>query len=94
MIEVQNINGTSKPPYNNPRAKGYNSWEEFWEAKSECSFPTYCQCDGCLNNARVGAHVMRTSGRRTWNIVPLCDSCNSKDEPFNVDEDYLVEVNQ
>lgn len=92
MARVKNINGTSKPPYNNPKAKGYDSWEKFWEAKKECSFPTYCQCDGCLNHAKVGAHVMKTSNSNKWYIVPLCYDCNKNDEPFDVDENYLVPV--
>lgn len=94
MVRVKNINGTSKPPYNNPRAKGYDSWEKFWKAKNEYDFPTYCQCEGCFKKAEVGAHVMRTSDSNKWYIVPLCYGCNNQDEPFNVDEDYLVEVNQ
>lgn len=93
-VEVININNTSKPPYNNPGSKGYKSWEKFWEAKKECEFPTFCQCVECLNNAEVGAHVMKTSSDRKWYIVPLCYKCNKNDEPFIVDEFYLVEVNQ
>lgn len=92
MVEVINIKNTSQDRYSDP--KGYNSWLDYWKNNSIFPLPTFCQCEGCLNDTKVGAHVMRTSGSRKWYIVPLCYKCNSKDEPFNVDEDYLVEVNQ
>lgn len=93
MIEVQNINGSSKERYATP-PRGYNSWLDYW--KDNCIFPmpTLCSCKNCYNEVKVGAHVMKTSNIRKWYIVPLCYACNSKDEPFEVDEDYLVEVNQ
>lgn len=37
---------------------------------------------------------MMTTGNNRWYIVPLCYECNSKDEPFYVDKDYLVEINK
>ena len=42
----------------------------------------------------MGAHVRKINGDNKWYIVPLCYECNKKTEPFNVDEDYLVEVNE
>lgn len=91
MVEVKNINGTSKDRYSNP--KGYSSWVTYWENKSLLPFPTYCQCEECYNHAKVGAHVRKTNGDNKWYIVPLCYECNKNTESFNVDENYLVEVN-
>lgn len=51
MVEVKNINGTSKDRYSNP--KGYSSWITYWENKSLLPFPTYCQCEECYNRAKV-----------------------------------------
>ena len=65
----------------------------YWEEHSKYIMPTYCSCEGCTNEVKVGAHVMKTSGSRKWFIVPLCHKCNQKEEPFNVDEDFLVELN-
>lgn len=91
MVEVKNINGTSKDRYSNP--KGCSSWITYWENKSLLPFPTCCQCEECYNHAKVGAHVRKTNRDNKWYIVPLCYECNKNTEPFNVDEDYLVEVN-
>lgn len=92
MVEVKNINGTSKDRYSNP--KGFSSWITYWENKSLLPFPTYCQCEECYNHVKVGAHVKKTYEGNKWYIVPLCHKCNMKTESFNVDEDYLVEVNK
>lgn len=91
MVEVQNVHGTSKDRY--ARSKGGDPWLEYWEEHSKYIMPTYCSCEGCTNEVKVGAHVMKTSGSRKWFIVPLCHKCNQKEEPFNVDEDFLVELN-
>lgn len=90
MVEVKNINGTSNDRYSSP--KGYHSWIDYWENKSGLSFLKYCSCVECQNSAKVGAHVMKTNSSRTWYIIPLCYECNKKTESFNVDEDYLVKV--
>lgn len=92
MVEVKNLNGTSKERYSKP--KGYSSWLECWEAESIFSIPNKCACDGCSNEIKVGAHVRKTNGDNKWYIVPLCYECNKNTEPFNIDEDYLVEVNK
>ena len=42
----------------------------------------------------MGAHVKKTHESNKWYIVPLCYECNKKTEPFNVNEDDLVEVNK
>lgn len=45
MVEVKNINGTSKDRYSN--SKGFSSWITYWENKSLLPFPTCCQCEEC-----------------------------------------------
>ena len=48
--------------------------------------------NGCCHDL-VGAHVQKVnSNDKKWYIVPLCKSCNQKNEPFNVDDDMLVPV--
>ena len=91
MVKVKNINGTSKDRYSNP--KGYSSWLDYWENNSIFVTLDKCACIECSDKAEVGAHVKKTYGDNRWYIVPLCYECNKKTEPFNVDEDYLVEVN-
>lgn len=91
-VEVQNINGTSKDRYSH--SKGSDPWIKYWDKKSEYGLPIFCACEDCYQMAKVGAHVMKTSGSHEWYIVPLCYECNKKEEPFNVDEDLLVELNQ
>ena len=92
MVKVKNINGTSKDRYSNP--KGYSSWLDYWENNSIFVTLDKCACIGCSNKAKVGAHVRKTNGDNKWYIVPLCYECNKNTEPFNVNEDYLVELNK
>lgn len=91
MVEVKNINGTSKNRYSNP--KEGSSWADYWKKRFNSLLLPLCACNECINNAEVGAHVRKTHGDNKWYIVPLCYECNKKTEPFFVDEDYLVEVN-
>lgn len=90
-IEVKNLNGTSKERYSKP--KGYSSWLEYWKAESIFSIPNKCACDGCSNEVNVGAHVKKTTNDNKWYVVPLCYKCNKKQESFEVDENFLVKVN-
>lgn len=92
MVKVKNINGTSKDKYSNP--KGYSSWLDYWKNNSIFVTLDKCACIRCSNKAKVGAHVRKTNGDNKWYIVPLCYECNKNTEPFNVDEDYLIEVNK
>lgn len=91
IVRVKNINGTSSHRYAKPPI-GYDSWTEYWEMKSYYCL-SCCACIGCSNPIKVGAHVRKTHGDNKWYIVPLCYECNKKTEPFFVDENYLVEVN-
>lgn len=62
MVEVKNLNGTSKERYSKP--KGYSSWLECWEAESIFSIPNKCAWDGCSNEIKVGAHVRKNKRRQ------------------------------
>ena len=92
MVEVKNINGTSKERFSKP--KGFSSWLDYWKSESIFSIPMFCACDKCINDVNVGAHVRKTNEDNKWYIVPLCYKCNKKTEPFKVDENLLVEVNK
>lgn len=76
MTEVKNIGFKMKSPFTNPKAKGYDSWEEYWEANANGSFPKVCQNVDCDGKAEVCAHVKSVLGERKWYIVPLCKKCN------------------
>ena len=67
MVEVKNLNGTSKERYSKP--KGYSSWLKYWEAESIFSIPNKCACDGCSNEVNVGAHVKKTTNDNKWYVV-------------------------
>ncbi|MTI13356.1 hypothetical protein [Sansalvadorimonas verongulae] len=71
-MQVRNINGTSD---NDCRCE---SWLKHWERFSG-STASYCCVEGCINNARVGAHV-QVGGllSQTWYIVPMCSAHNNQ----------------
>ena len=78
------------------------SWRRNWDDLTVFfQFPleirnTIYVCASCGNGCYhdlVGAHVQKVnSNDKKWYIVPLCKSCNQKNEPFNVDDDMLVPV--
>ena len=75
MIKIQNVNGSSR--FENP--VGYNTWLEYWEAKTGKS-AWRCSAIDCHKFGRVnlvGAHVKKVgSYDNSWYIVPLCHKCN------------------
>jgi len=72
-MRVKNINGTSQ------RTCKCGSWLEHWRNYSGQSIPTYCPEKACINKPEVGAHVQKDSSTdRSWYIVPLCKTHNSK----------------
>lgn len=85
MIKVQNVNGSSR--FESP--VGYNTWLEYWEAKTGKS-AWRCSAIDCHKSGRVnlvGAHVKKVgSYDNNWYIVPLCRGCNSRVDEFYVDE--------
>ena len=84
IMLVKNVNGSSR--FSSPA--GYDSWLEYWEDKSgktasRCS-TTDCKLSG--RNNLVGAHVQKAySSDKSWYIVPLCKSCNTRTDVFEVD---------
>lgn len=88
MVLVKNINGTSR--FSAP--SGYSSWLVYWEAQTGRK-SGYCKAGTCLNQATVGAHVMKVdSYDKHYYIVPLCYSCNGRTDSFYVNENDLVPV--
>ena len=91
MIVVHNLKGTS----DNNVPNGYSSWRNWWECQKGRRFSD-CSCEGCFEQATVGAHVQKDSILdRKWYIVPLCNSCNVSKTgiSFNVRENDLQPVN-
>lgn len=74
---VRNVNGTSDPRYAKSKSRTGKSWiatyrQETGSRRSTCA---RLQCSG---PAAVGAHVLRTDGRKnnSWHLVPVCHTCN------------------
>jgi len=87
MVMVKNLNNTS-----GREPKDYDSWLEFWEAKTGKK-ANKCAC--CPADAEVGAHVKKDSVfDNEWYIIPLCNRCNQKpsEDRFYVAEE-MVPVN-
>lgn len=85
---VKNVVGSSElePPY------GYSSWLDYWE-KYKGRKAVVCKIanEPCFNTKIVGAHVQKVDSQdRRYYIVPLCYSCNKRDDIFNIDEETLV----
>ena len=89
---IRNAVGTSR--FEAP--KGYQSWLDYWKKhtnKNAICASSGDDCCFCATYDLVGAHVQKVnSNDKKWYIVPLCKSCNQKNEPFYVDVDMLVPV--
>lgn len=74
---AENVSGTSS--YSPP--DGYDSWIDFWVAKTGCECPPVCQNDLCCHVGEcqdiVGAHIRFLFEKDVW-IAPLCRACNSE----------------
>ena len=82
MTKVKNLHGTStKLP------AGYNTWLEFWEAKTGTK-ASRCGATDCIVTGRehlVGAHVKKVGyGDDKHYITPLCRGCNQREDEFYV----------
>lgn len=88
-MRVKNINGTS-----DSKAYGYDSWKDFWIAKSGQLWPYYCVVYGCMERAVLGAHVKKVgSNDNSWYIIPACSHHNNdKDAEFDVPESMMVKI--
>lgn len=80
---VKNVNGSGR--YTAP--KGYSSWLDYWN--DHAGHKAYrCSATDCHHRGNlVGAHVQKAySSDNKWYIVPLCSSCNQRNDTFEVDE--------
>ena len=94
-MKVRNAKGTSI--WKNPSCKCH-TWIEHWEKNSNIRIPVKCPACGSVVKDKSdwdGAHVKKVSSRdERYYIVPLCSSCNPKDDlEFEVDQKYLVLAN-
>ena len=76
----KNVNGTSD------RRCNCGSWLQHWINFSGQTWPKKCSVVNCSNPAEVGAHVYNSLASMYEYIVPMCKSCNGKNEPFAIDE--------
>jgi hypothetical protein len=87
-MTVKNVNGSSR--FSSPA--GYNSWLDYWEDKSGMT-AWRCSATDCMSYGRinlVGAHVQKAySTDQRWYIVPLCKSCNTRNDVFEVDAELV-----
>ena len=65
------------------RPKDFDSWKDYWEAKSNRKFPNQnTQCECCKETRSpsefVGAHIEEVSNSTKRYIYPLCEVCNGK----------------
>jgi hypothetical protein len=71
-MKVRNINGTSQ------NTCSCGSWLKHWENHSHQK-AGFCSSMYCGNKATDGAHVQKdTPYDRSWYIIPLCRSCNTR----------------
>ena len=80
------------------KPKEFDTWEKYWEAKSNQKFPASDSiCDCCFERSSlfVGCHVVDIRTKEAF-IYPVCQSCNARairhelDYPFYAKEDLLV----
>lgn len=88
-VRVHNVIGSS----NRIKPFGFASWIEYYEKETgnDCRF---CYAKDCTNPGPIyGAHVFPITNNPNSNeyIVPLCATCNQKNEEFLV-RDLLVET--
>ncbi len=87
-VKVKNLKGTD-----DRKPLGYNSWLDFWETKTG-EKANECKSLSCnVRHDLVGAHVIKAdSNDGKWYIIPLCQTCNKRDDEFWV-SGTLVPVN-
>ena len=65
------------------RSCNCGTWKQHWINYSEKTWPEICSVEGCTNKATLGAHIYN-SKVTSEKIVPACDSCNKRDEAFDL----------
>lgn len=82
-----NVSGTS----NRSPSCNCGTWKNHWVKYSGSStWPRHCSIDGCYNAAEVGGHMSRNGGNEY--IVPICNSCNSKNTKMTIKMDTFIAV--
>lgn len=97
FIRVKHLEGSSQW-----KAKDFDSWKDFWIAKTSKDWPesgTICSCCQKEQETFVGAHVIDEKGNKY--IYPTCSICNKtygegkKESPtFVAQESLLVPFNE
>lgn len=71
----KNKKGTGK------RSCECGSWKQHWLNLSGKSWPLKCSVEKCSSPPEVGGHIIQV-GQSQEQVVPLCHSCNSRDDTF------------
>lgn len=89
LITARNLPGYR---YNQDVPSGYESWLDYWQKRRGLIAGT-CRCCGKHCNDLVGGHV-EAVGYNGFYIVPLCASCNNRENrrTFYVDDQDFVKV--
>lgn len=76
-MKVKNLHG-------NPGCPCCKSCLDHWENYTQEKAHT-CAELGCSNKATLGGHVIKVGSEdRAHYIIPICDSTNHKDEPYDL----------
>ncbi len=87
-MRVKNVDGSSRFP----KPAGFDSWLDYWEKQTGRS-ATNCSANSWCGRDLVGAHVQKVNSTdKCYYIVPLCRSCNQRNDEFEVDTNLLVPV--
>ena len=96
-MKIRNIKGSSKVSKNPP--KDYTSWLEYWEVNANRKLKTGIKykCPACGQAFERkdfdGCHVQKVdSTDQKWYIIPLCDSCNHRNDTPDIGDIRLVDV--
>ncbi len=87
FIEVKNKKGTAERDV----PEGCNSWLDFWEKRKDKK-ATECEVMSCNGEADLGGHVIKINNGSKEYILPMCVSCNKKEDAFKAWENDLVSV--
>ena len=87
---VKNLHNTG----GRPAPTGYGSWLEWWMDQKGVTKTPDCANHACGKRAILGGHVKKdSSDDNAWYIVPLCDGCNTLEDPFTVSAADMAAIN-
>ena len=83
------ITGWSNKGGTSERACRCGTWQQHWMKFSGKPWPATCSVAGCFNLVVLGGHIINPAvdGER---IVPMCDSCNQREDGFALKEGSTV----